>query len=53
MADNTLNARIKLKYDLLTNWNNSTFIPLPGEVCIAYIETNAAIAGGGYGNQTN
>jgi len=37
VADNILNARIKLKYDSLTNWNSSSFIPLVGEVCIAYI----------------
>ena len=43
--DNTLNARIKLKYDTLANWNSSTFIPLAGEVCIAYLSTAGNIAG--------
>ena len=37
MASNTLNTRIKLKYDSVSNWNSSTFIPLRGEMCIAYI----------------
>ena len=34
---NTLNTRIKLKYDSIVNWNDSTFVPLRGEMCIAYI----------------
>lgn len=38
---NTLRTRIQLKYDSLANWNNSTFAPLAGEVCIAIIP-NAA-----------
>jgi hypothetical protein len=29
-----LNTRLKLKYDTYENWQNSTFIPLAGEVCI-------------------
>jgi len=37
MADNILNARIKLKYDTLANWNSSTFVPLAGEICIGYL----------------
>lgn len=37
MASNTLNTRIKLKYDSISNWNSSVFIPLRGEACIAYI----------------
>ena len=53
MADNTLNARIKLKYDTLANWNSSTFIPFAGEVCVAYITSNAAIYGSAEGTQTN
>jgi hypothetical protein len=48
-VDNTLNARIKLKYDRLDHWNNSTFKPLAGEVCIAYIEANSSIHGGAEG----
>ena len=51
--DNVLNARIKLKYDSLSNWTTSTFIPLAGEVCIAYITTNSSINGGAEGTQTN
>lgn len=37
MATNTLNTRIRLKYDTLSNWNSSSFIPLQGEMCIAVI----------------
>lgn len=56
--DNILNARIKLKYDTLENWQASSitdppFKPLAGEVCIAYIGTDNAIAGNGDGTQTN
>ena len=35
----TINTRIALKIDTLTNWNASTFIPLAGEVCIAKVDT--------------
>lgn len=51
--DNILNARIKLKYDTLTNWNSSTFIPLAGEVCIAYLPGSGNIAGTSNTVQTN
>ena len=37
MATNTINTRIRLKYDTLSNWNSSNFVPLQGEVCIAEI----------------
>lgn len=37
MPSNTLNTRIRLKYDSLASWNASTFIPLAGEMCIAVI----------------
>ena len=39
MADNILNARIKLKYDTLQNWTDveGTFTPLAGEVILYYI----------------
>ena len=39
MANNILNARIKLKYDTLQNWTDveGTFIPLAGEVILYYI----------------
>lgn len=53
MADNILNARIKLKYDTLDNWNSSTFIPLAGEVCIAYLPTTGNIAGNSDTQQAN
>lgn len=43
MATNTLNTRIKLKYDTLSNWlGATTFIPLEGEVCIAVIPNGDA-----------
>ena len=51
--DNTLNARIKLKYDSLDNWNKSLFIPFEGEVCIAYITTTGNIAGSSDALQNN
>lgn len=41
-----LNARIKLKYDSLDTWNSSNFAPLSGEMCLAYVEDNGAIAVG-------
>ena len=34
MATTTLNTRIALKYDTLTNWNASEFILKKGEVAI-------------------
>ena len=34
---NVINTRIKVKYDLLSAWNSSTFVPLQGEVCVAVI----------------
>ena len=37
MPNNTLNTRIKLKYDSLANWISSSFIPLAGEMCVAII----------------
>lgn len=39
MADNILNARIKLKYDTWDNWElvKNTFTPLAGEVILYYI----------------
>ena len=39
MADNVLNARIKLKYDTLQHWTDveGTFTPLAGEVILYYI----------------
>ena len=38
-STNTLKTRIQLKIDSLTNWQNSTFKPLKGEVCIAQVDT--------------
>lgn len=40
MATNTINTRIKLKYDAFSAWNSSSFVPLQGEVCIAEIPSN-------------
>ena len=37
----TINTRIALKIDTLSNWNASTFIPLAGEACIAKVDTVA------------
>lgn len=37
MATNTINTRIALKYDLLTNWNSSTLVLKKGEIAIAEI----------------
>ena len=42
---NTIRTRIQSKYDTLTNWNNSAFIPLRGEICIAEIPTGAENSG--------
>ena len=42
--EKTLHTRLKLKYDSLANWNNSTISLLPGEIAIA---TVAATAGSG------
>lgn len=43
MATNTLNTRIRLKYDSISNWNSSLFVPLQGEMCIAYIPNGQEI----------
>lgn len=41
MASNILKTRIRSKIDYLANWNNNTtFIPLLGEICIAIIPRN-------------
>ena len=37
MATNVVQTRIKSKYDLLSAWNSSSFIPLMGEICVAVI----------------
>ena len=42
MAEKTLNARLKLKYDTLANWNSSSAVPLSGEACVAVIDANNA-----------
>ena len=39
---NTINTRIKVKYDTLSNWNSSTWAPLAGEICVAVIPNNTA-----------
>lgn len=45
MPSNTINTRIKLKYDTLSNWIQSNFIPLEGEVCIAEIPSGTSSTG--------
>lgn len=43
MSSNTLKTRIRSKIDYLANWNNNTtFIPLLGEICIAIIPRNTS-----------
>lgn len=43
MSSNTLKTRIRSKIDYLANWNNNTtFIPLLGEICIAIIPRNVS-----------
>jgi len=34
---NTINTRIRVKYDTLSAWQSSTFYPLAGEICVAVI----------------
>jgi hypothetical protein len=34
MATKSFNTRIQLKHDFEINWNDATFIPLPGELII-------------------
>ena len=53
MAENTLLTRIKLKYDTLTNWNNSSLVLKAGEAAVAYITTAGNIAGSSNTNQAN
>jgi len=53
MAENTLLTRIKLKYDTLTNWNNSSLVLKAGEAAVAYITANGNIAGTSDTSQTN
>lgn len=45
MAEKILQTRIQLKYDSLTNWLSSTFIPKSGELCIATVPSNATETG--------
>lgn len=45
MATKVLQSRLQLKYDTLSNWLNSTFIPLSGEVCIATVPTGTTTTG--------
>ena len=42
---NTLNTRIALKYDLLTNWNASSLVLKKGEIAIAEIPSQNNIIG--------
>ncbi len=45
MAENTIQTRIQLKYDTLTNWNSSTFILKAGEVAIAEVPSGTSDSG--------
>lgn len=45
MTNKVLNTRIQLKYDILSNWTTSTFIPLKGEICIAEIPSETSVQG--------
>lgn len=44
MADNTLDVRVKLRYDTFAHWMNSSLILLPGEIAIAYFPNSQSIA---------
>ena len=37
MSVNTINTRIKCKYDTITNWAESSLKPLAGEICVAVL----------------
>lgn len=38
---NTINTRIRVKYDTLSAWQSSTFYPLAGEICVAVIPNSS------------
>ena len=44
-----IQARILLKTDLIENWENSTFSPLLGELCV-YLNNQNTVAGIKIGN---
>ena len=46
MANKTLNTRIKLKYDLYSNWSTNNPVLLAGEVALAYIPTDSSLSVG-------
>lgn len=45
MPTNEIRTRIQLKYDTLSNWSSSIFVPLEGEVCIAEIPSQTSNSG--------
>lgn len=47
MATNTLNTRLQVKHDTLTNWLANDPILLAGEIAVAYLESNANTSGSG------
>lgn len=46
MANKTLNTRIQLKRDSLTNWNESSLVLKPGELAVAYVDVKTTDAHG-------
>ena len=46
MATKTLNTRIQLKRDSLTNWNESSIVLKPGELAVAYVDVKTIDAHG-------
>jgi hypothetical protein len=42
----TLNTKIKLRYDLYSNWSTNNPVLLAGEVALAYIPTDSSVAVG-------
>lgn len=46
MANKTLNTRIKLKYDLYSNWSTNNPVLLAGEVALAYVPTDSSLSVG-------
>lgn len=46
MANKILNTRIKLKYDLYSNWSTNNPVLLAGEVALAYVPTDSSLSVG-------
>lgn len=47
MATKTLNTRIQLKHDSLSNWLTNDPVLLPGEIAVAFLDNNANAEGTG------